>query len=326
MKTPLSYLYYTLTTTQRKFFQLFPFLSYRPKAKVISIGNMTTGGTGKTPVLFELIKEFSDKTTCVLTRGYRSKYENNFYVLKGENPETALITDESVLLNKKFPHIPILIGKNRNHSAKMADKIIKPDILFLDDGFQYRRLKKDFNILLWDAMSEKDEARLIPLGTMREPAELIKNADAIILTRCETASEQKQQHWLNYLKHQAPNVQIIKAASFCDGVFDSKEEKVQLSECISFCAIGRPNSFYAQLKSIGASAKHKFEFRDHHIFSNDELNKITALAKTTKLPVVCTEKDYVKLDKTFIAKHNILKLRIRVRPLSRESFRSALRL
>lgn len=319
MKKILTRLYLALTGAERKFFNAFSFLRHRPRARVFSVGNITTGGTGKTPVLFELIRELEDNSICVLTRGYRSPYENSYYLLHKEGPHPQQITDESLLLNKKFPDVPVFMGKNRHHSAIMAEKIMTPNIMLLDDGFQYRRLEKDVNILLWDSMAAKSEAKPLPFGRMREPAWRISDADYILLTRCESSTAEEQAFWHDWLRQYAKETKIIPLGTVCDGIFDAYDRPVSApGKCFVFSAIGRPESFYAQIKSLGIEIVATREFRDHHRFSTEDLAALSQ--KAGDLPMICSEKDMIKIDQGFAFKHQILNLKIRVRPVSGLSF------
>lgn len=326
MRAVLTRIYSCLTGLEREFFNFFKFLSFRPTARVISVGNLTMGGTGKTPVLFELLDELQHRQICVLTRGYRSPWERSFYQLIGEGPHPAAMTDEALLLNSRFPAIPVLVGKNRHHSARMAEKRYQPEYLLLDDGFQYRRLSKDINLLLWDAMAEESEARLIPLGRLREPLWRLQAASAILLTRCESVAPERIAFWRQWLDLQAPGKAIIEVKTVCDGLFDwaGKPLTSQQHECLVFSAIGRPESLYRQLQSIGCTISAKIEFRDHHRFTGEELQKICDDAAARNLSIICTEKDACKIPRDMAARMKLMVLRIRTIPVSGQSFISEL--
>ncbi len=272
----LAKIYSKLSYIERIFFEFFHFLKYRPKAKVISIGNLSMGGTGKTPVLFEIIEELQNNhpnlKLMVLTRGYRCPWEKSFYELYGSGEHPFELTDEALMLNKRFPGIPVMVGKNRHHAAIIGEMRYHPDIILLDDGFQYRRLYKDFDFILWDAMSTPDEAKPIPDGRLREPIERLKQANVILLTRCESASDKQIEYWQKWLHEKAPNVPIVKTKTCCEGIFKHDGKPANLDKntgLFAFSAIGRPESFYEQLKQLGYNIISKKEFRDHHRFSDN---------------------------------------------------------
>ncbi len=325
----LQNLYLALTTCERRFFETFSFLVYRPRARVISVGNLSMGGTGKTPVLFELIEEMHQThKVCILSRGYRSHWERSFYHLHGEGPHPAGLTDEALLLNRRFPHIPVLLGKNRHHAAIVGEQRLRPDVFLLDDGFQYRRLRKDVELLLWDTMSEPDEAQLLPAGRMREPVSRLRAAHAILLTRCESVQEDKIIFWQKWLSEKAPGVPFIRVKTTCDGLFGHHGNRLSAAETkadfMAFSAIGRPESFYAQLEQIGGRIGERVEFRDHHRFSDTELQELGRRAVDKKLRLVCTEKDFCKISPEMADKLKPVVLKIRTQPASLRSFTAEL--
>ena len=323
----LSDIYCTLTTLEREFFETFDFLKYRTKAKVLSIGNLSMGGTGKTPVLFELLNELQikqpEKKLLVLTRGYRCPWENSFYELYGSGEHPFELTDEALMLNKRFPQIPVLVGKNRHHAAIIGEMNYQPDLILLDDGFQYRRLYKDFDIILWDSMSTPEEAQLIPSGRLREPVERLKEAKAILLTRCESASKEQIEYWLKWLEEKAPGIPIIKTHTICEGLFKHNGEPANIDKnagLLAFSAIGRPESFYAQLEQCGYQISARKEFRDHHRFSDSDLEELIKEASKKNLTLVCTEKDAIKIKSEMAEKMDLKVLRIKSEPLSGKDF------
>lgn len=322
----LQRIYFCLTTLEKYFFYLFNFLVYRSKARVISIGNLSMGGTGKTPVLFELLRELEAHNICVLTRGYRSKYERSFHILHGQKADLNGLTDESIMLNLRFPKIPILIGKNRHHSAMIAGKLFKPELMLLDDGFQYRRLKKDIDILLWDAMSTPAEACLLPVGKLREPVSRIKDATAIFLTRCESVDKNTLELWKNWLYTNVPKIPVIMVHTLCDGIFDYSGKTVEKPDNVmAFSAIGRPDSFYKQLKLSGINVVKYREFRDHHEFTEQELREVSKTAIQSNLKLICTEKDFCKIKPELAQELGISFLRIVTRPVSQKTFSAELK-
>lgn len=323
----LSNIYSTLSSLEKNFFDTFDFLKHRTKAKVVSIGNLSMGGTGKTPVLFEIIRELQEKypklNLMVLTRGYRCPWENSFYELYGNGEHPFELTDEALMLNKRFPNVPVMVGKNRQHASIIGEIRYNPDIILLDDGFQYRRLYKDFDFLLWDAMSKPEEAQLIPSGRLREPIERLKQANVILLTRCESASNEQIDYWINWLAEKAPNIPIIKTKTFCEGIFKEGGNNANLIKekgLLAFSAIGRPDSFYEQLKQCGFNILCKKEFRDHHRFSDNDLDSLIKEAHRNNLSLICTEKDAVKIKSEYAKKMDLNILRIKTIPVLEKDF------
>lgn len=325
----LKSIYFLVTSVDRLFFKFFRFLVYKTPAKVISIGNLSMGGTGKTPVLFEIISELKNEKLCVISRGYRSPWENSFYRLEGSGPHPKELTDEALLFNLRFPMVPILLGKRRDRSARYADENIKPRMLILDDGFQYRRLKKDIDLLLWDSFTDVKEAQLIPCGRLREPISRLRDASAILLTRCEISSKEQVTFWKNWLAKKADGIPIIEMKTICEGLFDHNGYKIDEADypesCVAFSAIGKPQSFVKQLEQLGIIAKETIEFRDHHKFSTRELESLgQAHAKNGRV-IICTEKDRVKVEQKIAEQLSLITLRIRIIPVSGNSICSELK-
>ena len=290
------------------------------------------GGTGKTPVLFQILEElknsFPNKKVMVLTRGYRCPWEKSFYELYGRGNHPFELTDEALMLNNRFPEVPVMVGKNRHHAAIIGEGRFKPDLILLDDGFQYRRLPKDLNIILWDAMSKPEEAQLVPFGRLREPVSRLKAADVILLTRCESASQEQIDFWLKWLDQNAKDKQIIQTKTVCEGLtsFDGSTMAANSNKALmAFSAIGRPESFYAQLKSCGYRLEATKEFRDHHRFTDQQLEELAKEAEEKNLQLVCTEKDAIKIKPEMAKRMNLHVLRIKAVPVCGESFTDLLK-
>jgi len=325
----LSRVYAWLARTERHFFKAAPFLVERPQAYVISIGNLSVGGTGKTPFLFELLSDPAlPANRVVLTRGYRSPWERGFYLLHGPGPHPSGLTDEARLLASLFPATPVLVGKNRAHSARLAERWFKPDVMLLDDGFQYRRLKRDADIVLWDALMPKENARPLPLGRLREEPERLRDAHLIAMTRCELASDEQKEYWHEWLGHTAPGVPILEMITTPSGWIDPQGNRHPLGSgperVLAFAAIAKPESFAAQLVASGRSVAAIHGFRDHDNFSGERLSEISNAAKDLGVLPVCTTKDRIKIPARQAAEYGIWTLEIRMKPVSGESLGLAL--
>lgn len=315
---------------ERAFFQRFPFLVHRPLGKVISVGNLTVGGTGKTPVLLALLGDSKrSPKTVVLTRGYRSPWERGFYVVQGEGPHPTTLTDETLLVNREFPDIPILVGKNRAHAAKMAQHFFAPECYFLDDGFQYRRLKKDVDLVLWDSTKDPFTARLLPEGRLREPFERLRDASLLLLTRCEQSSEEKRGGIHRFFEKRFPELKRLELETHVSGWVDPEGKMISPDKgpmrCWCFCAIGAPETFFQQVQSLGAYVRGKHVFRDHSHVSRGDLEELARAARTTQSMLVCTEKDLIKLSPETVQNLGIYSLKISVRMRNGADLGSGLR-
>ncbi|MBF0408527.1 MAG: tetraacyldisaccharide 4'-kinase [Candidatus Riflebacteria bacterium] len=311
--------YSLLTFSERKFFENIPFLKYLPDCCTISVGNLSTGGTGKTPVLMELLKTpYLSGRKAVLTRGYKSFYERSFFILHGNQLFLNGITDEALLINRYFPEIPVFLGKNRFHSAVMAEKLFKPDIIFLDDGFQYRRIRKDCEIVLWDSNDNPEEAYMLPRGKFREPLTRLFDAGILLLTKCESVNSEKIVDLKRYFYFRFPQLNIFECKTIFDGIYDCvlKAHSFYVSNknserVFAFCAIATPESFFRHLENSGFEIVGKKVFRDHYFYSGADLDQITKQAAVLNARPVCTEKDYVKIMSQKASEMRLLVFRIR---------------
>lgn len=314
----LSKIYLLLVKIETYFFKKFSFLVYKPKAKVISVGNLSLGGTGKTPTILHLLSDPKRPSNLVLlTRGYKSRWEYSFYIVQGSHPQTLDLTDEVLLINQSYPNIPILIGKNRAHSAKMAEYLFKPDIIILDDGFQYRRIRHDLDIVLIDTTSDINKFEIIPKGILREPLARLVEADIIIFTRCELSNEHKIKQLNNIVKsYLKPNTKIIYVRTKAKCVINPEGKIESLSQLpkkvIAFSALGNNEAFYKQLEKLGVDILYHKQFRDHYKIKLKDLEELRAKSTNhldnrfqRSIPMICTTKDRIKLSQQICEKFNI---------------------
>ena len=320
MRRLLTGLYGALTAIERSFFEHAAFLVESPRARVVSIGNLTVGGTGKTPLLLELLGHPArPPRTAVLTRGYRSPWERGFYLLQGPGPHPELLTDEALQVNRAFPEVPILIGKNRAHAARMAERLCKPELLLLDDGFQYRRLRKDLDLVLWDATVEPETADLLPVGRMREPFARLGTAGALILTRCELVDALTLARRHAFFSGRFPCLPRHEAVTEAVGWTAPDGRSTALDEApknlYAFSAIARPDTFLRQLEATGRTVVGSSSFRDHDRFSPERLADVGRAARSASpaAALACTEKDLVKISPPAAREAGIWALRIRCR-------------
>jgi len=325
---PLVALYRTLWRLERGFFRSFPFLVHRCRAPVVSVGNLSMGGTGKTPVLFALLHELTGmgaSRLAVLTRGYRSRYERSCLILPAAGYLPEGLTDETVLLRRRFPHVAIGVGKNRAHAARLLESLVAPELILLDDGLQYRRLRRDIDLVCIDITRPPAVDRLLPAGRLREPVERLREASALLLTRAEQvapAAVAEVEEWLAAIAPAVPRVVLeTQPVGWVDGV--GAEGKAP-SRCFAFAAIGHPEAFSRQLVALGAQVIGERWFRDHHRFSAGDLEAVAAAATQCDATLVCTEKDLVKLPVAWAQQHRLRALVIAMQPRGGGSLVAAL--
>jgi len=272
-------------------------LEHEVEAHVVSVGNLTAGGSGKTPAVIGLTREWIDKghTVGVLTRGYGVPQSSPVVVsseVSQENWATRL-GDEPCLILSKLPGVMIFKGKDRIASAQMAIEEHHCTVLVLDDGFQYVQLKRDENILLVDATNPFGNGQLIPLGILREPVSEIRRATEIWLTRCDQVSSSELDRLKKEINEIADDVSLKTKCHRPKGVrkFSGDEplslDWLQSRELHAVCGLGNPKSFFQMLRELGATLLSTEALDDHEAIPFEHLEKSD--------PVVITEKDAVKL-------------------------------
>lgn len=266
--------------------------SYRPACKVISVGNITLGGTGKTPLVLALAKRLKDsgKRAVILSRGY-----------KGDRGTS----DEVELLKKRLPDVPVIVGRDRIKTARQAVESLGADVILLDDGFQHWRLKRDLDIVTLDINNPFGNGRMIPRGILREPLSSLKRADIFVLTKVGSEGD-------SIAKAQGLKARLgvinADAAVFTSSYIPSRltdiagGEEFGLSEIENkkialVCAVGEPESFEETARSLGADIALRFFFMDHHKYTGEELGAIIKECGEKGIDIILTtEKDVPKLD------------------------------
>ncbi len=275
----------------------------RVPVPVVSVGNLTLGGTGKTPCV-EYVASFYrelDVPAAILSRGYGAE--------DGWN-------DEAMVLEENLPDVPHLQGANRVELAMTAIHELQPIVLVLDDGFQHRRLARDLDIVLIDATRPLSREYLFPRGLLREPVSSLKRADVIVLTRCDQidASElAKQQTWLRSRFPDKLLATAIHAPQQLIGLTSRTAATRLAGQTVgAFCGLGNPEAFRRTLLDGGATVADFRTFPDHHPYTREDVASLTQWANT--LPreawIITTQKDFVKLRVADLAGRKLWALRI----------------
>lgn len=304
---PLSSLWETAYRVRRSFYEYGIFKKEYFRVPVLSVGNVTFGGTGKTPLIIWLNKQLEEggATPVVLTRGYKGKLEKGSGIIKGgqrfrSNPQE--FGDEPLLISQRLKKGAVIVGKKRAKNLKKYFHEVSPDIVLLDDGFQHIQLYRSYNIVLFDALLPIERYKTAPMGYLREGLTSLKHADAILISRSDQASEDKIDALLELLRpHHRADVVIGKFKYRPTGLYDCYYNK-QLNmtdlkgrKVIGLTGIASPEAFYKLIEDSGASLVDKVDFPDHHYFSEQELNSILRKATSEKAIVVTSEKDMVKI-------------------------------
>ncbi|OGL41294.1 MAG: tetraacyldisaccharide 4'-kinase [Candidatus Schekmanbacteria bacterium RIFCSPHIGHO2_02_FULL_38_11] len=315
---------YLLIINLRNFFYKIKLLKTRKlPCFVISIGNLTWGGTGKTPVT-EKVSEILSRNNishAILSRGYKSENTSRINVVSDKYSillKPPYAADEALMLAENLKGVPVITGKDRYSTGKFAIKNYGAKALILDDGYQHIALERDLNILLIDSSKDFEKEKLTPRGTLREPFKSLSRADLILLTKTNQAGRDINR-LRDFIKHYNHTASIEKAVHRVEGVIEFKSGRAfSLSsfkdkKVLAFSAIGDPASFHSSLKEIGLNIAGFIEFDDHHYYSPDEVNEIYRKAKTLKAEaVITTEKDIKRTPEIFSFAENLYFLKLSV--------------
>ena len=279
----------------------------RTKAPVISVGNLTVGGTGKTPVVDFLVKELQSrkKIPAILSRGYRRKKVSNLQRLRYCEDNTVdpdFFGDEPFLLAQRNPEVPVYVGSSRVVTAHLAEARDRPDVLVLDDAFQHLAIHRDLNLLLIDAEQGLGNRSLLPFGVLREPEDQWVRADAIILTKANLASSDAVLEMLKYeLKVTCPIFNFnfeAQCLSRLDGQTLLSIPQLKGKRLLLTSGIAQPEGFTRLLEKHGGDIIGNLEFPDHHDYIFEDVQKMQNEQDKLKPDyIVTTEKDAVKLRK-----------------------------
>jgi len=278
-------------------------------ATVISVGNLTLGGVGKTPFVQYIARylKSEDHNVAVLTRGYK-RSSSGMRVLNHPSTDRTKTPisykefgDEPAMLARSFPDIPIVIDRDRFAAGAWAEHELGSDVLVLDDAYQHLRLARDLNILLLDATDPFGDFEMPPFGRLREPLYGIKRADAVIVTRADRPFDQAQMQAIVKL-FCSDRVPILYFASSITALRHLETDEIY--EVRRFagwhvaiaCGIGNPNAFSEDVLRAGINIVSESFFADHHPFTQQDLDQITRAAEDAGAEaILTTEKDAVRL-------------------------------
>ena len=285
------------------------FKQRRLQSTVISVGNLTFGGSGKTPLVSFIARYLQTEghSVAILTRGYARESSgrrvlNDSRVAPGATESYKEFGDEPLMLARSLAEIPIVVDKDRYDAGRWAETELGVDVLILDDGYQHLRLARDLDILLIDATDPLGGFEMAPFGRLREPLYGIKRADAVMVTRADRPFDQGQLQAIikYYCGERVPIIYFYSAISRfvhfgTNEVYDSQELRgwnVALA-----CGIGNPHAFAEDILQTGINIVSEQFFPDHFAFAQKDLDAITQAAREAGADaIVITEKDAVRLE------------------------------
>lgn len=303
----VSRVYGSVVKLRETFYKKGIFNSKKLPCKVISIGNITVGGTGKTPMTIkvaQLIQSFGYKVV-VISRGYRGSAEKTGAIVSdGQtiylSPETA--GDEPFMIASTLKDIPVIVGQDRFKAGMTAIRKFKPDVIVLDDAFQHLKLKRDVDIVLLDFKQPFGNTHLLPRGVLREPVSSLSRGDAFILTRSNDADSSPfyQKEYLIegkpvFKSFHKPYIHKILKRKNQPSKYDDFEF-LKAKKVFVFSGLSSNKSFLRSVKGFGCNVTGFLEFPDHHWYSDKDFKTISLMAQKTGADLlITTEKDYVKI-------------------------------
>ena len=307
--TPIAFFWENIYRLRRYLYNFGLFKRFFFQMPIISVGNISFGGTGKTPFtiwLTELINEYHLRPV-VLTRGYKGKFEHSYALLEARksfkyNPVD--FGDEPLMMARRLREGAVIVGKRRSENLSFFFDKIKPDVGVLDDGFQHLRLFRNLNILLFDALMPISQYKVSPKGYLREGLTSLRDADAIVISRCDQVSPFNLKRLEEFLKPYVSSRAIWSRIKYnLVGIYDANFKKVfEIKELkgkkiISAVAIASPKSFFKQLENIGADIVEKIVFPDHYYFTFEDIQDLLEKSKKYDAMILTSEKDIVKIRK-----------------------------
>ena len=296
---PLTVLYDGVTSIRNSFYDTGVFKSTKFDLPVIAVGNLSVGGTGKSPMIEYLIRLLGDKKVATLSRGYKRKTEG--FILIDSNHTSSDVGDEPLQFFKKFPKVSVAVDADRVHGIQQLQKKVNPEIILLDDAFQHRKVEAGFYILLtkYDDLFSND--LVLPTGNLRESRRGAKRADVIVVTKCpENLSIDEQNRIEKRLKSFADQPVFFSTISYYETT--KGNDQIPLKDLNEYevslvTGIANPQPLLDFLKAQKVKIHHE-KFPDHHDFSSSDIQQIQRrfdqISSKKKL-LLTTEKDYMRL-------------------------------
>lgn len=312
---PFGLLYAMITEIRNWLFDKGLLKSYVAPVPVIAVGNLSVGGTGKSPQTEYLIRLLSEKyRVAVLSRGYKRKSKG--FVLANENTNMEEIGDEPFQFHTKFKYIHVAVDAHRTNGMKQLLQTVNPEVILLDDAYQHRKVKATAYILLTAYGDLYCDDYILPVGNLRESARGAKRAQIVIVTKCpENISLEEKQMISKKLKLKSHQQLFFTTIGYDEFVYNA-DQKIAVkdlspTDIFALAGIANPALFYAHL-----NASEQMTFPDHHHFSSKDLDKI--MDKSHGKLIVTTEKDYMRLSDK-LPQNRLYYLPIQIRFLENKS-------
>lgn len=280
------------------------FETRRLNRPVVSVGNLSMGGTGKTPMVILIARALvaGGHLPCILTRGYGRRGGKDLIVLApgpGRIADPREVGDEPAVLAKALPEAPIIISPDRLRAGRIGEQQFQATVHLLDDGFQHLALHRDLDIVLLDVTRPLSDYAVFPAGRMREPLSAVERTHWVVLTRTELGDAgalQDRVHRIN------PRARIFRCATKLRGLMDARTGlpepagNLLCKKVGAFCGIGNPAAFFQDLRRWGFTVVAENVFRDHHVYSPGEFDRIFRTSQRAGAEaILTTQKDVMNL-------------------------------
>ena len=291
---PFSLIYALVVYLRNILFDLGFLTSKQFQTPTICVGNLSTGGTGKTPMIEYLIQNFQeDFQVAVLSRGYRRK--SNGFLLATTQSTVEDLGDEPYQIHSKFPQVAVAVDGDRRNGISQLEKEVRPEVILLDDAFQHRKVKVDLNILLTAYDDLYIDDWYLPTGNLRDSKSQARRANYIIVTKCPSGISLKERQRIKERLNPKKNQKVLFSYLKYDGELKSAKNNRSLNalrdrSITLVTGIANPKPLVRYLNDGDLSFEH-MAFRDHHFFSQSEVQEFNS-----KDIIITTEKDYMRLE------------------------------
>ncbi len=292
---PISLVYAVVVYLRNTLYDIGVLVSYSFETPILCIGNLSTGGTGKTPMTEYIIALLAENyKVAVLSRGY--KRQSKGYVLAQANSSVEDLGDEPYQIYQKFKKINLAVDEDRCHGISQLEKTVQPDIIILDDAFQHRKVKPSMNILLTSYNTLYSKDWYLPTGNLRDHKSQAQRADVIIVTKCPSnISEAERQEIIQNLNPNKTQQVLFSSLVYSDELISKDDSfltsSIKNKDFTLITGIANSEPMVAYLMNLNRDFKH-LKFKDHHNFSAKEVESFKSLGLK-----LTTEKDYVRLVK-----------------------------
>jgi len=261
---------------------------HRARVPVVSVGNLTLGGTGKTPAAEWLARWYRERgvRVCLVSRGYGG---------------AGSVNDEALVLDENLPDVPHLQDPDRVRLAEIAVDELETELILLDDGFQHRRLARDLDLVLIDALDPFGQGRIFPRGLLREPTSSLRRAHAAIVTRADLVPDDRRAAIRAEVARRNPAIPVLDARHAPRDLIDGDGVASPLGDLAgrrvaAFCGIGNPEGFRRTLESLDCRVVDLRAFPDHHAYTAEDVADLSRWAAASGADLaLTTQKDSVKL-------------------------------